>query len=97
MSLPVLLLASLGGGTAAYWLMRGVLSLVDLHLHKPAPPPTRYEECERCGEVATHRVVSTGDDDERLGISQGGTMMSADFCAEHCPGRCLQGCARLSA
>lgn len=57
------------------------------------------DECQ-CGKVLTraerHRVIDTGDD-ERLEITAGGTFMSADFCAEHCPGGCDRGCARIEA
>jgi hypothetical protein len=38
-----------------------------------------------------HLVVAVSDDDSALGID-GHTAMSADFCAEHCPGGCTLGC-----
>lgn len=39
-----------------------------------------------------HLVVALSSDDEALGIEGGRTAVSADFCAEHCPGGCLRGC-----
>lgn len=68
---------------ARWWLAR-----------KATPALTvRLEECEVCGEPADHRIVSGYDDDTALGMGEsGGTMMAADFCAEHCPGGCRRGC-----
>lgn len=60
----------------------------------------RAEECERCGALvsgdALHTIVSISDDDRELGID-GSTAVSADFCAEHCPGGCRRGCAKIEA
>lgn len=56
-------------------------------------PVLSAERCEVCADVADHRVVSILDDDP----VQGGTAMAADFCAEHCPGGCLAGCATIDA
>jgi len=58
-------------------------------------PLSVVEECEVCGEPADHRIVSGGDD-AALGIVNGGTLMAADFCAAHCPGGCLAGCAKIA-
>jgi hypothetical protein len=38
-----------------------------------------------------HLVVAVAEDDAALGID-GGSAMSADFCADHCPGGCRWGC-----
>jgi hypothetical protein len=65
----------------------------------PGPPPyvLRGECCAPgCGvalvDGQVHLVGARSTDDERLGIDTGGTAMSADFCAEHCPGGCQHGC-----
>lgn len=64
-------------------------------LHRKAPRPVPVEECEVCGAPADHRIVS-GSDDPVLGIHDGGTLLAADFCAKHCPGRCRAGCANMA-
>jgi hypothetical protein len=56
----------------------------------------RLEECV-CGLLVggadLHLVVAVQDDDvlaaEGMAIMGAGTAMSATFCAEHCPGGCL--------
>ena len=57
-------------------------------------PKPRMQECEVCGKPADHRLIAHATDDARLagGAVMGGTIMAADYCAEHCPGGCLQGC-----
>jgi hypothetical protein len=69
----------------------------------PGPPPyvLRGECCAPgCGvalvDGQVHLVGARSTDDERLGIDTGGTAMSADFCAEHCPGGCVLGCADVT-
>jgi hypothetical protein len=69
---------------ARWWLARKV--------RKAGVEITVVDECEVCGEPAVHRIVSGSQDDAALGITEGGTLMAADFCAEHCPGGCLRGC-----
>lgn len=54
--------------------------------------PVWVAECETCEAPAEHRLVAASGDDEALGITDGGTLMAADFCAEHCPGGCTLGC-----
>lgn len=61
-------------------------------LNRKAKPAQHLEECEVCGGPADHRIVSGSEDDDVLGIIDGGTMMAADFCAEHCVGGCRKGC-----
>lgn len=74
---------------ARWWLARA-----ERRAAQPAEPPRLSGECI-CGAVVTgddlHLIVAISDDDTALGI-EGSTAMSADFCAEHCPGGCLRGC-----
>lgn len=81
-----------------------VASMLDAYLDRLAdhgPPPSwepyQSGECI-CGLLVggddLHRLVAA-QDDGALGISEGGSFMSADFCADHCPGGCLQGCPTL--
>ena len=68
---------------ARWWLTR-----------KQPAPPVHVDECEvlGCDTPADHRLVADFDDDEALGVEAGGTLMAADYCAEHCPGGCRKGC-----
>lgn len=62
-------------------------------------PPQGTEECV-CGRLVArgslehHLVVSIPGDDAALagGPVTGGSAVVADFCPEHCPGGCNQGC-----
>lgn len=78
---------------AAWWLARAERS-------RGAEPSVAVMSGECiCGlEVAgddLHLVVALSTDDAAIGVDGGGrTAMSADFCAEHCPGGCLLGCVR---
>lgn len=63
--------------------------------HAPPKPAVLAGECI-CGKELhgddLHLVVALSRDDAALGIEGGRTAMSADFCAEHCPGGCSQSC-----
>lgn len=60
------------------------------------PSTSRTEECEVCGAeisiVVAHLVTTSFDDDGLLGGATpfGGTVMSAAYCSNHCPGGCNQ-------
>jgi hypothetical protein len=95
-----ILLAGIGAGAIVFHLCRLGERVRTRLLPAPEPdedPPewNPIGECICGRQVAGddwHIIVAFQDDDEELGI-QGGTAMSADFCAEHCPGGCRQGCA----
>lgn len=76
---------------ARWWLRR---SEARKDRRKPPMRPSMVGECI-CGKVIAgpdlHMVIAICDDDHHLGI-EGSTAMSADFCAEHCPGGCVLGC-----
>lgn len=77
---------------ARWWLRR---SEARRDRRKPPMRPSLVGECI-CGKQVAgpnlHMVIAHSDDDADLGITDGGTAMSADFCAEHCPGGCVLGC-----
>jgi hypothetical protein len=61
---------------------------------RPVPEYLPLGECicgKRVAGADWHLIVA-GQDDQSLGIGDGGSFMSADFCADHCPGGCRQGC-----
>lgn len=74
---------------ARWWLARAE------RRRRVATGPAMGGECV-CGRVVFgedwHLVVAESADDAALGIEGGQTAMSADFCAEHCPGGCRLGC-----
>lgn len=77
---------------ARWWLRRAEAKR---EARRPPFKMTLPGECICGKEVAgpnLHMVIALSDDDASLGIKDGQTAMSADFCAEHCPGGCTQGC-----
>lgn len=92
-------------GAVAFALLIGGVWLLDRHRPAPVetdvverhPSSSRTEECERCGAeisiVVAHLVVEIATDDDALGNRWGGTVMSAAYCSNHCPGGCLKECA----
>lgn len=80
-------------GWVAAGLVAGVAVAWWLNRPRPEPPAPCFDECERCGDTGDHMVVAEAGDDDAIGIDQGGTLMAATFCAEHCPGACRRGCA----
>lgn len=72
---------------ARWWLARKV--------DRSAVVVSRVGECVCGAEVSgdqLHTVIAAPEDDDDLGVGAGGTFMAADFCPEHCPGGCRQGC-----
>jgi hypothetical protein len=87
---------------ARWWLLRKGLAVELAPEDDPLEPEywNPVGECI-CGlQVAGddwHIVVAFSDDDDSLGMAgDGGTAMSADFCAQHCPGGCRRGCPILT-
>lgn len=73
---------------------------IDRKERRKAPPPRHKHvgECICGRQVAgddLHMIVSVSEDDKRLGI-EGSTAVSADFCADHCPGGCELRCPTLT-
>lgn len=60
--------------------------------HRGDPP--RLVDCLACGQRLpvdrAHIVADVPDDDDEHGMKGGGTVMLAEFCPEHCPGRCTR-------
>lgn len=81
----------------------GLRGWLDRRQNRKRHPPLggRTEECEVCGAeisiVVAHLVTATFADDEKIGMADGGTAMSAAYCSNHCPGGCRLGCEALSA
>jgi hypothetical protein len=65
----------------------------------PSTYVSRGGECV-CGRLVEgddwHLLVAGGGDDGTLGMGDGGSFMSADFCPAHCPGGCRQGCPTVT-
>lgn len=64
-----------------------------LWLSKARTPASseRTEECEVCAieiPISRAHLIRSTANDRALGITEGGTGMSASYCAEHCPGVC---------